>query len=1294
MEGDIDINCHAQTGSNYILPCENAVIEAHDTTGILTVDCKGTYGCYGAQIHCRDSDCNVICDEVDGCFGAQIHVGDHGLDTIHFDCDDTATSCSALSIHCDSGGESSLMFDNNTWKCIGLGCCPWKNGEIICVADEPCFLTFAGDSNCRGYSIDATNATSLVIYCLDASSCEGMKVSCPKGIGSSCTFNCAGVGSCDDALIHTHADHQINEFTLNCQSRACMRLIAVVNVSTISTVNVLCNNAHACEGVHLGITGIVDDAFALDCGAEGACQNAAFVFKTTNVDINCVNPMGSTSNVSAACGDAEISIGGDHLGIAALYCDAYDCSSLAMSVNDATSVNVYCTGDYSCHVASFYLDQSSNVSLFCDGWHSCNTTHVACPSDQIGVCNIDCKGVSSCSSLSIGVSSYYAYGYLRWNCDSSNACDSLFIDCEFTWRRPRVDATYSYNTGECVQMSNPRNYRVCCPIHQGTKVECAADEYCLINCDNSNCNNVLIDGSVAQFLEVYCGTSYSCNHTNIICPSAGCDITCGATTQACHWMDVQAPFANVVNFNCSGTDSCHDVLFNAQYANIVNLYFGISHLLPVVPESYYEWSAFVMNNAKQVSIDFIGASFSNFNETYIDDRQASTRWTFYAENASAVTINCLTPRLSVCGTPRHGWQPTYWYYPPNRTTFNCYGTACAGLWLSSNTIPQDVSSTNINIYSCGQCGSTAECIDYMILFCGETYSNTEWVSFDRMATECRMPLYGSQGCECDALVSNINFYLIEGAQNCSEPMTHFSCDMNQDCTLNCDSSHNCQHWIVDGRNGRSLTVNCESDYVCQNSFIYCPTTGGCEILCNGHSSCRYVKISSNSTAESGDTVSLRCTGGEYACANMELDARQAAYVVIHTDVYRGFHGGVINANDVNSFILNATNSAHTFSSNEVRIERAKHVVIACHSTNSDGGCDSNTMFLPNDPILQCYGYGCLDLGDIYIEDTSNNAQWYVNGCGLCNGGSECIYNLSLHCNSHFRPDYYDYYFFVFDYYSFDNDLEKSFQIDFHHCNPQTEFTEKMIGIDCGCYDMFHEQMVFINEAQCVLPKRTQYPTLQPSLHPILIPNTTQFVTLLPSNSPTRLPSNSPTRLPSNSPTRLPSNSPTRRPVDEAEVDDFEQSSTVHPDPIVIYEPGDDTQLLNTATLIGLFVGANVLVCSAVVCLFRECMKRKIKGMMANDDKSKPPPVQRVKSLSIDPGAERKCNDDPGAEHKIAFNISAIKRNVHLQSMNSNVAMGAGNEVESEGDAEDEELYDVVEDHTTGCSTAKSRGNPL
>eukprot|EP01083_Nonionella_stella_P188871 697196_1 len=194
MEGDIDINCHAQTGSIY--PCQNAVIEAHGITGNLTVDCKGTYGCYGAQIH----------------------VGDHGLDTIHFDCDDTATSCSALSIHCDSGGESSLVLDNthNTWNCTGYGCCPWEQNEIICVADEPCLLTLVGDSHCRGHRIDATNATSLVINCLDPSSCEGMKVSCPKGIGSSCAFNCVGSSSCDDALIHAHADHQINEFTLNC----------------------------------------------------------------------------------------------------------------------------------------------------------------------------------------------------------------------------------------------------------------------------------------------------------------------------------------------------------------------------------------------------------------------------------------------------------------------------------------------------------------------------------------------------------------------------------------------------------------------------------------------------------------------------------------------------------------------------------------------------------------------------------------------------------------------------------------------------------------------------------------------------------------------------------------------------------------------------------------------------------------------------------------------------------------------------------------------------------------------
>ena len=107
----------------------------------LSVDCQSGYSCRFTDIYCPDN-CSITCGDDYGCYDTDIYVEDD-LDPINIDCGGSSTSCSTLSINCDSGDLSSLIFNDiySNWTCQTYGCCPIvEREEIICPANEHCIV--------------------------------------------------------------------------------------------------------------------------------------------------------------------------------------------------------------------------------------------------------------------------------------------------------------------------------------------------------------------------------------------------------------------------------------------------------------------------------------------------------------------------------------------------------------------------------------------------------------------------------------------------------------------------------------------------------------------------------------------------------------------------------------------------------------------------------------------------------------------------------------------------------------------------------------------------------------------------------------------------------------------------------------------------------------------------------------------------------------------------------------------------------------------------------------------------
>ena len=169
------------------------------------------------------------------------------------------------------------------------------------------------DTECAQTTIDASEATSLVLNCV-AGSCEYSDVVCPTADASSCVITCGST--------------EINgSQPLTCQFMS----------------------------ISAGQEGNTMDTFALNCFGE-QCSHVRVILtpaRINDVHVNCSGSAAAAPNTgpgppkpSEACYLVTVDIASDEVGAMDMYCGANTCDKLYLNAVDAAhmgSVSVFCS---------------------------------------------------------------------------------------------------------------------------------------------------------------------------------------------------------------------------------------------------------------------------------------------------------------------------------------------------------------------------------------------------------------------------------------------------------------------------------------------------------------------------------------------------------------------------------------------------------------------------------------------------------------------------------------------------------------------------------------------------------------------------------------------------------------------------------------------------------------------------------------------------------------------------------------------------------------------------------------
>ena len=125
--------------------------------------------------------------------------------------------------------------------------------------------------------------------------------------------------------------------------------------------------------------------------------------------------------------------------------------------------------------------------------------------------------------MNVYVPDGYKWNYLDLDCANqdifeTDSCNDLTVNCI---NNGRLATTYAfagspYNDWRCSEDSA----RYCCPYYDDSVEvgECFPGENCTVDCTDSNCDTMIIDGSLANSLTVSCGDT-DCQYSVFYCPS-------------------------------------------------------------------------------------------------------------------------------------------------------------------------------------------------------------------------------------------------------------------------------------------------------------------------------------------------------------------------------------------------------------------------------------------------------------------------------------------------------------------------------------------------------------------------------------------------------------------------------------------------------------------------------------------------------------------------------------------------------------------------------------------------------
>eukprot|EP01083_Nonionella_stella_P141726 437233_1 len=370
-------------------------LDADQITGSLDVDCVANHSCSDIDVYCPRQDCNIMCGPFDSpCSGADFHI-DSPLHSINLNCT-TDNACGGVEFKCNDGDSSRLVYDETTqdWGCgdRDYKCCPYLNGAIECVANQPCQVSCLTDYECQGYIINATKALSLQMTCGGYGSCSGAIVFGPTQNNASFSLGCVSDKSCIGATVQVVGDYHMNAFVLHCGGdQSCQDMDIVFNVSTVSLFNIICESwgDDICTRLNI-LTRAVIHRLDIQCHndytQDRTCSYLDSVFLNT-VDSASLVCNGSTSCLYASI---DLIVGTDNHSVQCIGPQACNRADFRMAFGefDDGNVNIYCLNPVlyginpasyaACGSADFYVTGSgtypflgSSVSLNCASRYDC-----------------------------------------------------------------------------------------------------------------------------------------------------------------------------------------------------------------------------------------------------------------------------------------------------------------------------------------------------------------------------------------------------------------------------------------------------------------------------------------------------------------------------------------------------------------------------------------------------------------------------------------------------------------------------------------------------------------------------------------------------------------------------------------------------------------------------------------------------------------------------------------------------------------------------------------------------------
>eukprot|EP01084_Bolivina_argentea_P118890 210887_1 len=330
------------------------------------------------------------------------------------------------------------------------------------------------------------------------------------------------------------------------------------------------------------------------------------------------------------------------------------------------------------------------------------------------------------------------------------------------------------------------------------------------------------------------------------------------------------------------------------------------------------------------------------------------------------------------------------------------------------------------------------------------------------------------------------------------------------------SNHNCGSWgcyrdTITCTNNQDCTVQCTSSHSCDQATINCPLNGNCYITCSGSNSCDSSIINGNTnmllnvtcTADSAcidatfngktnEIINILC-GNRYACYKAKFDARNAAKLNLMdcaTDSYTCI-GIIVYC--------------------PPKVHNDKKCII--QGDNSLGSWDSETITF----------YAINSWNDIQFQDTLKDN--YYAGKMYCTTDYSHNCDISSCCGWQCNPT------------SALCQNPPTLAPTFNPSITPTKFPTKSPTITTSP-TKFPSLMPTITPTYNPSYNPSYYPSNNPTYNPATIP--TSIPTFSPSEIPTKspvthlpsvTPSQYPTNIPSTTPTKNPSNNPSQSPTD-------------------------------------------------------------------------------------------------------------------------------------------------------------------